>query len=144
MKTKMTCRETKRKLNSYIDEEMRSKIAAHISEHLLGCRSCRQDFDSLKKLNNLLRTQHTEPLPQYLSESLQNIPLHHTRKNFKINRIRRFVPIPAAAAILLTIFSALLLGKAYLNYDTGSAQTNGNYQLAHESFYTMWEEIANE
>jgi len=144
MRDQMKCRRVINQLNAFADKELSSEDMKLVTEHLLACQKCRKEHDYYLQINNILDSKQTGQLPLKLREKLVNIPRLENRKVIKINRIRRFSPVPAAAAILLTLFSAVLLGRSYLKISHNTQTGYENYQLAQESFYRIWEEITYE
>jgi predicted anti-sigma-YlaC factor YlaD len=144
MKGTLSCKEIYRKLNAYLDKELPAKEEKHITGHLLTCKSCRREFDSLQKLNTLLGERQTETISHSLLQKLEDIPAREGKISGINKAFGRFSLFPAAAAVLLTLFSALLLGRTYLSTGRYESTTTDSYQIAQESFYTLWEEIVNE
>ncbi len=144
MRDQKKCRRVIKRLNAFIDKELSKPDMIQVAKHLLDCQRCQKEYENIRQINELLNNKQTEHLPDTLREKLLNIPHIENRKTMKINKIRRFSPVPAAAAILLTIFSAVMLGRTYLKIGNDTQTGYDNYQLAQESLYTIWEEISYE
>ena len=144
MKDKKVCKKTVGKLNAFLDKELPQEEMVFFSEHLLSCAECRAEFDSIKQVNEMLSAYKPEPMPEIIRTKLLLIP-QKERANGKVKTfIRRIAPVPAAAALLLTMFFSLILGRTFLNYQNELFADQDSYQLAQESFYTVWEDIGNE
>jgi len=145
MNDKVVCRRVIRKLNAFLDDELSSEDKKLLATHLLSCKSCRLEYNTLKKINEELQyLQDEKHFPLSLKMKLLDIPTKEKQKPSRKNIVRRYASLPAAAMILLTLFSALLLGKIYLDNTNESLTDYQNYQIAQESFYNLWEEIAYE
>ncbi|MBW6515539.1 MAG: zf-HC2 domain-containing protein [Candidatus Cloacimonetes bacterium] len=144
MKGKIKCKKVIQILNAFIDNELSREDKMLVAEHLLSCKSCRKEYDSLNRINELLFDFTTEPLPSTLRLKLLSIPQKEIKKTFRTNLLRRYISIPAAAAILLTLVSAITLGLLYQNSNIGTQSLYNDYQIAQQSFYTIWEGITYE
>ncbi len=143
MNCKSQCKPVVRKLNAYLDDELPEDKKKQISEHLSGCILCRQELDALRKVNSLLAEDREEFLPLSLRKKLIKIPEYSSQRRNRIKVTRAITPLPAAAAVLLTLISALFLGRTFLTYQKEEPGYE-SYQFAQDSFYTLWEEIAYE
>jgi|GEM_PF-2365188 predicted anti-sigma-YlaC factor YlaD len=144
MKERRECKKIRVKINAYIDNELTAEEQKVVAGHILGCEYCRKEYDSLKRVNALLNEYHQEDLPQSLKNRLYSIPEQQGgfRKGYSVPR--KLAVLPTAAAILLTLFSALFLGRTFLAQTPDSAYLDEDYQLAQSSFYDMWEMIGYE
>ncbi len=144
MEERRRCKEIRPKISAYLDNELTVEEQIAVARHILSCEECRREHDSLKSIDTLLLDYHKEELPQSLKNRLYSIPEQREviRKGYAVPG--KLSALPTAAAILLTLFSALLLGRTFLAQSPDGNSLYENYQLAQSSFYDMWEVISYE
>lgn len=52
---KMRCRQAKKLLSPYIDDELRDEVRSSLEKHLESCDACRAELDALKKISRGLK-----------------------------------------------------------------------------------------
>jgi len=143
MKTNNECRKIQAKLNSYLDNELKPETREMVKLHLQNCNDCQQEYALMKELNASLREYPEAEMPEYMVAKLLQIPKMKREKGlFEILK-KRFVPVPIAAAILLSLASALFVGQNLIDLQE-DREIPVEYQLAQETFYYVWEDITNE
>lgn len=142
MKEKRVCKTIIGKINAYLDKEFPEGDMKLVAEHLIICNGCRLEYESLKRVNEQLNLCRTEPIPLALLEKLSGIPFNQKSQSRGFRQ--KFLPLPAAAAVLLTILSAVLLGTSYMANVNDRGENHDNLLIAQESLYNVWEEIAHE
>lgn len=60
----MRCRAVQEKLNLHATGELPPSLGARIESHLQACPACRKELAKLRKLEALLRTATTPPVPE--------------------------------------------------------------------------------
>lgn len=82
--------------NKFVEEKIGESDAPAFREHLAGCAGCARDVEELREVRTLYREASTE------------------RYRGGVPRLRRFrlgwVPMAAAAAVLLMVFGLILRG----------------------------------
>lgn len=144
MKERLKCKRVLKRLNAFSDKELENYEAKQIAEHLISCESCRKELESLQSINRLLDKVQEIELSPSLQKRLALIPQTKPKRNSRFRTPVRVAPLPAAAAVLLTLFSAILLGRSFITIQESSETTYDSYSIAQESFYTIWEEISHE
>jgi len=56
----MSCKKWKKKLSSYLDNEVSSRERSKIEKHLKSCRACFNQFEQLGRLHRLVRSIPSE------------------------------------------------------------------------------------
>ena len=82
--------------NRYVEEKIGELESPAFRDHLAGCAGCARDVEELREVRTLYRAASTEKYPG-------GVP--------RVNRFRAaWVPMAAAAAILLLVFGLILGG----------------------------------
>src|SRR5215510_15283281 len=80
--------------NKFIDEKIGETHTAEFRDHLAGCAGCARDVEELREVRSLYRAASTE------------------KYQGGVPRVRRFrggwIPMAAAAAVLLMVFGLIL------------------------------------
>ena len=121
----MTCAETHRLLDAYLDDELDLRGALEVEEHLAGCAHCGADERGLRELGQFARANLTRhPLPPALEQTLREAfrPARPARRWRKV--AMALVPA-AAAAVLLVMAGPGLLARG------GDARTEDAVIAAH-------------
>ena len=101
----MTCAETQRLLDGYLDDELDLRSALEVEEHLAGCAQCGAEERGLRELRELARKSFTRhALPRALEQKLRDrfdaaTPPRPARRWKK--RAMSLVPAAAAAVLLV-------------------------------------------
>ena len=120
----MTCYQALTLLEDYVDKELPADKEVSIREHLTGCASCREEYETTLLLKELLK-QHQSPDPgqDYWTETTNLIAARTVESpSAPIKTIavtdRRMIQrsafmrsIVSVAASLVVLFTALLLGS---------------------------------
>ena len=104
-----TCNETSEDLSAFIDGELSKADIIKISEHLLKCKYCRNDYEFLKETGNVVKN--------YFKHSEEELKIPESKFNENIigqiifdRKKRKIVYSTAAAAILaIIIYSSVNL-----------------------------------
>ncbi len=85
----MNCEKCQELLSEYQEGELDKKLSGEIEKHLKGCKRCRQELNSLQKINVL-----TKKLPRYApnNEVIRNIKTSIYQES-KATRRREFGPV---------------------------------------------------
>ena len=133
------CRNIISKLNAYIDGEFDQPENEVIEYHLDSCIQCKKEYDQLKELNSIL-AEYTEPkCPPELINNLKLIPHLNQKTGYLTGLFNYLKPLPVAASILLSIFSAFIVGNNLTNQQAGQTVTQ-DYMIAEESLFTVLQE----
>src|SRR6185295_19803877 len=84
--------------NKFVDEKIGGTDSAEFREHLAGCAGCRRDLEELREVRSLYKAASVE------------------KYSGTLPRVRRFrgawVPMAAAAALLIGVFAMVFSGTA--------------------------------
>ncbi|GFN21826.1 zf-HC2 domain-containing protein [Thermanaeromonas sp. C210] len=71
----MKCRQAKKLLSPYLDDELRAKEKAALEEHLTGCPACQAELERLRKISEGLKGIYREvkPPPDFLDRVMARI-----------------------------------------------------------------------
>lgn len=68
----ISCREVRRELASYMENDISPSLRARIERHFVGCRGCQATYDSLRNVIRLLADGEILELPEGFSRKLFN------------------------------------------------------------------------
>jgi len=66
----MDCSQIKQKICGYIDKDLDGKCCLEIEEHLKTCTSCKSEYNELKKLVELCKSQRDMKMPDELRKKI--------------------------------------------------------------------------
>lgn len=119
----MNCRIVQRRLASYIDGELSNDEARKIREHLNLCNSCRAEFDSHKRVKELVSSlPHREPSREFEQRLLSRLAT--------VGAMNAGVQIPLGLglAIVSVLGTAVAISIAIL-LQTQTQPTNNNLDI---------------
>jgi len=103
----MNHEEVKEQLSAYLDGELDAPIAEAVERHLRECSECRDELRSLKRTVSMLRSLPRAKAPNDLLErvrvGISSPPAEVSRGERIFRWSRKFVPLLAAAGILLVL-----------------------------------------
>ena len=70
MQFEISCREVRREISNYFDEEMPAELTRRIDWHVARCDGCRALFDGTRNILELVSTGEVFPLPPKFSSRL--------------------------------------------------------------------------
>ncbi|MDZ4181355.1 MAG: hypothetical protein U1B83_00655 [Candidatus Cloacimonadaceae bacterium] len=101
----------------YIDLQAHTGLeqaAEVLRPHLIACPRCRAHFEQAQKLQALLTPASPPEFPSWLHEKIMHQARMHEPQRAILRRHMRLQMIPAAAAILLSLYFGSMAGiKAY-------------------------------
>lgn len=109
----MSCQRVLSMLSAYIDEEVQSRDAATIEQHLADCPSCAQEFATLRRMTGMLGTVTEIEPPRALLERIEVATIRRPSFLERLRAVLAGVPryarwaLPAAAAAGILIGFAL-------------------------------------
>jgi len=103
LKSCETCDYVLENLSAYLDKELNKDELITISEHLMECRSCRRDYNDLKKLSYTIR-EYFGRFEQQVSLKDNNIAQKLALQIENTNKIR-FIGTSVAAIVILAVLS---------------------------------------
>jgi predicted anti-sigma-YlaC factor YlaD len=125
----MECKEALLLLSPLLDEELDKTQREELSVHLRDCQACRDEFEAMKKLKNLLKgLQIPEPSMDLPDIILARIKTVRSKEHFYKDRLFTGV---AAAVLLLSILAGTYLGSIiiYPKEQTASNQIDEYFAL---------------
>jgi hypothetical protein len=66
----ISCREVRREISNYLDEEIPAELTMRIDRHIARCSGCRALFDGTRNVLELVSTGEVFPLPPKFSSRL--------------------------------------------------------------------------
>ena len=111
----MKCRIVQEKLSAYQDKELEPGEEEEISRHLIGCQSCRAQYEKLERVwQTLGGVKEIHPDPWFFRKIVRKIRESRERRFFpSLQWIPRLLPAPVIVFILLVvgILTGTYLGK---------------------------------
>lgn len=103
----MTCAELRRYLSAYLDSELETTTSLAVNDHLERCDDCRERFDREERLERGIRDQlQATPANLAFWTTLDQVLAADEPRRVAP---RRWVPVAAAAALLLAAFGGWAL-----------------------------------
>ena len=75
------CEEVLNQLSEYVDEEARAELCRQIEEHLVRCRGCKIEVDTVRKTIMIYRSDGPAETPVHVSAALQSALAHEYRRS---------------------------------------------------------------
>ena len=101
----MICEDVMRDLDAYVDRELDAGSASAVRDHLIGCIDCRQRAAEREALGRLIRSTPYYSAPDRLRARVSAQAMRSTT-------LRRFVPLAAAAVLLVSIGGGIALMRS--------------------------------
>ena len=148
MKRSKECQKVFSKLNFFLEKELNETDRASVLQHLEKCSNCQAEYRKLLEETKLFSSLTAPQISSLLTEKILRIP-RQSKPHLTLFKLkRRFAPIPAAAIILVSFFSAMVVGNSLYKLNQEGRATDfteyTGYLTAEESLYTIWEGISNE
>ncbi len=134
MKGIFKCKYAK-KLNAYIDGELRKNEFTKIQEHLKDCLYCQKEIREINKINAFLSGYQNEDVPENLNEKILSSVLEHPINERKTIFLRRVSRLSIAASILLSLFSGIILSNITFSNNSTLFAENTEIEFAQDSLY---------
>lgn len=120
----MSCSEIRPRIALYVDREVAGAEALDFEAHLTECAECRRAFDGLRGTVDALRgARPLYEVPEQSLAAVQGTVADWERRQ----RQRRWMPVAAAAAVLLAAGIAWVLAPRS-DYRTFAASTHRDYE----------------
>lgn len=128
------CRFSKR-LNAYIDGELKKSEFQKVREHLKNCHLCQTELRELTNLNRFLSSYKEEEVPEYINQrimaTIESTAIHPQRAWFT----RRVVSFSIAASVLISFAAGVFISNQAF------AQNNdSDLQFGQETLFSMYYE----
>lgn len=108
----MRCKKAKEKLSAFIDNALDREKTLEIKQHLAECSYCEQELELLAKTWDVLdMCEKIEPSDNFEARFWQRVREREPRQSFFQKILKRLIPVPAMAMIILL---AGLIGGTYL------------------------------
>jgi predicted anti-sigma-YlaC factor YlaD len=129
----MECKEIRKQLADYLLDELESKQEIRISEHLVHCKSCRQEVEALENLFGSIKDeQHAEPSGRILDRIRIKIGISGALTPLLI--LRKPIRLYHALATLLLGIILATLSNAVIEKRTLETETiRTPYRVIHEA-----------
>ena len=126
------CRFSKR-LNAYIDGELKKDEFRKVREHLKNCHLCQAELRELTNLNRFLSSYKEEEVPEYINQrilaAVGSTSVHPQRAWLT----RRVVSFSIAASVLISFAAGVFLSNQAF------AQNNdSDLQFGQETLFSMY------
>ena len=128
------CRFSKR-LNAYIDGELKKGEFQKVREHLKSCHLCQTELRELTNLNRFLSSYKEKEVPEYINQrimaTIESTATHPQRTWFT----RRVVSFSIAASVLISFAAGVFISNQAF------AQNNdSDLQFGQETLFSMYYE----
>ncbi len=130
----MRCSKARRQIELKLDHELRQGHALEL--HLQNCPACRAYQAEAAQLQMILRNQSPQPeFPGWLHHQIMDQAARHDRKRVHLKNSWKLQAIPALAAIALSLFIGLSIGKtAYRSANPLPQNATQSYASQEESY----------
>jgi len=117
----MRCSTVKSQISPWLDNELDSRHALKIEQHLDTCPLCKAHAEQARKLNSMLQATSTPPLPDWIHNRILQSAREHDDLRSSLRRKWNLQLIPAAMAIVMSLYLGTLVGiKTFGTTDTTS------------------------
>jgi predicted anti-sigma-YlaC factor YlaD len=101
----MRCRNIQKKLSAYQDKELNPQEQEEVRNHLLGCQSCRAQYEKLEQTWQILEElKEIHPDPWFYPLLARKIKESHQKRGFPVlQHVFQLLGTPAIVSILLII-----------------------------------------
>ena len=127
------CRFSKR-LNAYIDGELKKGEFQKVREHLKSCHLCQTELRELTNLNRFLSSYKEEEVPEYINQrimaTIKSTTTHPQRAWFT----RRVVSFSIAASVIISFVIGIFMSNQAFTQNNDS-----DLQFGEESLYSFFE-----
>ena len=128
------CRFSKR-LNAYIDGELKMDEFQKVREHLKSCHLCQTELRELTNLNGFLSSYEEKEVPEYINQrilaAIESTSVHPQRAWLT----RRVVSFSIAASVLISFAAGIFMSNQAF------AQNNdSDLQFGQETLFSMYYE----
>jgi len=106
----MRCSNVKSQISPWLDNELDSRQALKIAQHLQKCPHCQAYADQARKLNSLLQVESTPPLPEWIHNRIMQSASEHDDRRSSLRRKWNLQMIPAAMAVIMSMYFGALVG----------------------------------
>lgn len=139
----MRCKEVKRRLYAYLDNELNESQRAKIQQHLRQCSNCAREAQLLTRTSRALKIwRDVEPSDNFSATFWRKVAAQETTQPLHPGFLTRLIHIPLAVAIAAVLIIGILLGGivgSYLLPQNGAAQVKQEYiaSFALDSFRSL-------
>ncbi len=106
----MRCSTVKSQISPWLDKELDSRQALKIEQHLNTCSRCNAHAEQARKLNSMLQAESTPPLPEWIHNRILQSAREHDDRRSSLRRKWNLQLIPAAMAIVMSLYLGTLVG----------------------------------
>ncbi len=118
----MICREARARIHPYVDGELGTEDQLALEGHLLACRTCRAEYDSVRQVVDTLRgSKPLYPEPPSLRLKVRTILELDRSKHSRRTRLRAALMSAAfAATLVVALFLPTLRGQRFTSFAAGT------------------------
>ena len=117
----MKCHSVQKKLSAYQDRELKPREQEEVSRHLLSCHSCREQYEKLEQVWQILgELQEIRPDPRFYQQLVRKIKepreqglLPALQQVFQLLR----GPLIASIILIIGLMAGSYLGSTLARYD---------------------------
>jgi predicted anti-sigma-YlaC factor YlaD len=105
MRYPMKCHSVQKKLSAYQDTELETHEREQVKEHLLNCRTCREQYAELERVwQTLGEFEEIHPNPWFYRQIVRKIKKPREQRLFpSLQWVPRLLPAPVIVVILLVV-----------------------------------------
>jgi predicted anti-sigma-YlaC factor YlaD len=136
MRYPMKCHSVQKKLSAYQDTELETHEREQVKEHLLNCRTCREQYAELERVwQTLGEFEEIHPNPWFYRQIVRKIKKPREQRLFpSLQWVPRLLPAPVIVVILLVV--GILTGTYLGNILAQSNIFLLHYEQASETVFT--------
>ena len=116
----MDCKRTRKRLNAYLDGELKPRRANAVREHLSTCPRCEAELDELRRLNEALGALPGMDAPLGFARRVR-LAAESRSAGARLVVLDRLRPALAHAALVLVVLAGLWSGLAIGQATSGGA-----------------------
>jgi anti-sigma factor RsiW len=120
----MSCAEIQPRIALYVDREVTGAEALEFEAHLTECEECRREYNELRETVDAVRgAKPLYEVPERSYAAIEGMIADWERRQ----RHRRWVPMLAAAAVLVAVMTGWWVSAKRSGYEQFAAQAHRNY-----------------
>jgi predicted anti-sigma-YlaC factor YlaD len=106
----MKCHNVQKKLSAYQDRELKHREEQEVSKHLLGCQSCRMEYEKLERIwQTLGEFEQIQPDPWFYTQLVRKIKQPREEELLPtLQHVFQLFHVPVTVSVILVV--GLLVG----------------------------------
>lgn len=124
-----------RKLNAYIDGELKEKEFTKVRDHLKNCHFCQNELREINRISGFLSQYKDEDVPEKINQQILDAVKIFPKRNLLNFLPGKLVKLSIAASVILAFLSGIVLSNIAF------ASTNDStIEFGQETLFSMYYE----